>query len=146
MSHIADVLETIGKKITSHPNFKNVPIYWDEMELSPNSTSFPCIQFKPRSWQPNEYCDEQERILEIRILTNGEDKRKVILQLFDFEEGVRKVLDKAINSSEFTFFELKLLGASEISGMTYNKNDIDSYKGTKTMFSSLIVLSYLLRY
>ena len=43
-------------------------------------------------------------------------------------------------------FDLKFLGGSEIGALKNNKEDSESYKGSKTLFSSMIVLSYEVRY
>lgn len=145
MSRISEILETIGKKITSQPKFKDTPIYWDEIELTPNTAHFPCLLFKLNAWQPSDSC-EYERILEIRIVSSTKDKRSAMVGLWDLEEQLREVLDEAILSSEFDNFELDLLGGSELAILRYAKRDPDSYKSTGTLNSSVIIVYYRLRY
>ncbi|MCF0115998.1 MAG: hypothetical protein HUJ56_11660 [Erysipelotrichaceae bacterium] len=146
MSKIAEILEAIGKKIISDPLFKDIPIYWDDALMTRNNAHLPAIMFKVRSWSPTRgYC-ECERILEIRLLTATKDPKRAVLDLWDYEEKLNTVLDEAVLSPEFNFFELEKKGGSELAVMTYAKKDKDSYKTTGTLNASVIIDYYNLRY
>ena len=135
-----DVLDTLAKGLSERPELKLVSIYFDEAELSPNSISFPCIQFQPMAWRKTKRC-EYERELQVRIIVNTRTKRDAIVELYNYEEIVRN----AIDDLELDF-ELDLIGGSQIAILQYINKDPDSYKSTKTLYGSAIAIRYLLRY
>lgn len=143
MSTISDILTIINDAFTSNPEFSNVPIYWDEIELSPNSTVFPSLLFKLREWKPSKDCSAW-RVLEVWILSNTQYPRDILLELWDYEEQVRTVMDGIMLSNNS--FDLKELGGSEILAMRTNRENAESYKGTKDLFSNLQIIYYKLQY
>ena len=84
-----------------------------------------------------------ERQLDILLISTTEERREGIVgQLFYFSEVLKKIIDDyAMRTPYLTFIE-----GSPIHGRAYNRESIDSYKETKQLFTSMIVLSYLLRY
>lgn len=143
MSSISEVLSQINNGFEDNPNFEGVPIYWDEIELSPNSTAFPCLLLKLREWRPSNSCSAQ-RILEVWIMSNTQYPRDILLELWDYEESVREVMD-AVNLSK-SGFDLKELGGSEVLAMRPNKANAESYKGAKDLWSNLLIIYYNLQY
>ena len=144
MSEISDVLTYINDSFDKNPDFDGVPIYWDEIELSPNSISFPSLMFKLRAWKPTKGCDVAERVLEVRIMSNTQYPRDILLELWNYEESVREVMNEI--SMESTGFELEEVGGSEVLAMRPNRENEESYKAAKDLWSNLIVIYYKLRY
>lgn len=148
MSTIQSALEYIANKIRKHPSFKRIPIYWDDIELSPNSASFPCIVFHAGAWT-REYasgCDTYKRTLEIILADNNLNKREAIMNLWNYNEALLEVMDDVEFYNETDDFELKLMGGSELAVLRYVNKDKDSYKAAKTTFASLVSVYYELRY
>ena len=142
---ISQVLEVVSKHIAEHEDFTDVPIYWDEAELDPNSIAFPCIQLQPLEWEKGRGCDF-EREFQVRIITSTESKREALLQLYDFEEKLREIIDEVSLDSEAWFFELRLIGGTSVAMLRYVTQDRDSYKSAKTNYGSIIAIRYNLRY
>ena len=142
---ISQVLQIVSQHIADHEDFTNVPIYWDEVELDPNTISFPCIQLQPLEWEKGKGCDF-EREFQVRILTSTESKREALLQLYDFEQKLREILDEVNLDSQADFFELQLIGGSSVAMLRYINQDRDSYKSAKTNYGSIIAIRYNLRY
>ena len=142
---ISQVLEIISKHISSHEDFKEVPIYWNEAELEPNSLSLPCVQLQPFAWERGRDCDF-ERELQVRIITSTESKREALLQLYDFEQSLRTIMEEISYDPLASFFELDLIGGTDVGMLQYVTQDRDSYKSAKTNYGSIIAIRYNLRY
>lgn len=138
-----EILDTLAKGLSEQPELKMISIYFDESELSPNSISFPCIQFQPMAWRKGVGC-EYEREFQIRIIVNTRTKRDALVELYNYEEIVRKAVSEIMK--EEMEFELDLIGGSQIAILQYINSDPDSYKSTKTLYGSAIAIRYLLRY
>lgn len=138
-----EILDTLANNLAKHQDLQLISFYFDEAELSPNSISFPCIQFQPLSWRVGKGC-EYERELQIRIIVNTRTKRDAIIELYNYEVIVRKAVSEIMK--EETGFELDLIGGTQIAILRYINNDPDSYKSTKTLYGSAIAIRYLLRY
>ena len=144
MSTVSDVLTVINEYFDSNPRFDGVPIYWDEVEMTPNTLSFPALLFKLRAWKPSDGCDIRERVLEVWILSNTQYPRDILTQLWDYEESVREVMNE-VNMTA-AGFEVNEIGGSEVLAMQYNRENKESYKAAKDVWSNLIVIYYNLRY
>lgn len=142
---ITQILKQVSEVLSSHKDLEDVPIYWDEAELNPNNIQFPCIQLQPLEWEKGKGCDF-EREFQIRVIHKTESKREAILQLYDFEQNIREVMDEIIYDPECNWFELKLIGGSQIAVLQYLNKDPDSYKSAKTVYGSIIGIRYELRY
>ena len=142
---ITQILKQVSEVLSSHKDLEDVPIYWDEAELNPNNVQFPCIQLQPLEWEKGKGCDF-EREFQIRVIHKTESKREAILQLYDFEQNIREVMDEMIYDPECNWFELKLIGGSQIAVLQYLNKDPDSYKSAKTVYGSIIGIRYELRY
>ena len=139
-----EILDSLANKLSSHEDLQLVSFYFDEAELSPNNVSFPCIQFQPLAWRKGKGCD-YERELQIRIFVNTRTKREAIIELYNYEEIVRKAVSEIMMEEDYGF-ELDLIGGTQIAILQYINRDPDSYKSTKTLFGSAIAIRYLLRY
>lgn len=139
-----EILDILANKLSSHEDLQLVSFYFDEAELSPNDVSFPCIQFQPLAWRKGKGCD-YERELQIRIFVNTRTKREAIIELYNYEEIVRKAVSEIMMEEDYGF-ELDLIGGTPPAILQYINRDPDSYKSTKTLFGSAIAIRYLLRY
>lgn len=144
MSKMNEILDTLAKGLSEREELQYISIYFDEAELSPNSISFPCIQFQPMAWRTGVGC-EYERELQIRIIVNTRTKRDAIVELYNYEEIVRNAVSDILMTTECDF-ELNLIGGTQIAVLQYINSDPDSYKSTKTLYGSAIAIRYLLRY
>ena len=142
-SKIGTILEEISAEITGTETFKNTPIFYDFIELDANNLPPSCIVYKPLNWRMDKTNCNYERQLDILLISTTEERREGIVgQLFYFSEVLKKIIDDyAMRTPYLTFIE-----GSPIHGRAYNRESIDSYKETKQLFTSMIVLSYLLRY
>lgn len=142
---IVKILKAVSDTLASHKDLEDVPIYWDEAELDPNKVQFPCIQLQPLQWERGKGCDF-EREFQIRVINKTESKREAILQLYDFEQNIREVMKNIINDPQCDWFELQLIGGSQIAILQYLNRDPDSYKSAKTVYGSIIGIRYNLKY
>ena len=142
--NMKEILDALAEGLSQNENLEYISIYFDEAELSPNSISFPCIQFQPMAWRKGKWC-EYERELQVRIIVNTRTKRDAIMELYNYEEIVRSAIDELVRDNDFEF-ELALIGGSQIAILQYINKDPDSYKSTKTLYGSAIAIRYLLRY
>lgn len=142
---IIKILEAVSDALASHKDLEDVPIYWDEAELNPNEVQFPCIQLQPLEWEKGKGCDF-EREFQIRVINKTESKRDAVLQLYEFEQNIREIMDGLIYDPNTDWFELKLIGGSQIAVLQYLNKDPDSYKSAKTLYGSIIGIRYILRY
>lgn len=137
-----EILDTLASNLAKHPDLQLISFYFDESELSPNSISFPCIQFQPLAWRVGKGCD-YEREVQIRIIVNTRTKREAIMELYNYEVIVRNAVSEIVKEVEFEF---NLIGGTQIAILQYINKDPDSYKSTKTLYGSAIAIRYLLRY
>ena len=142
-SKIAGILETISEEITTNDIFEGTPIFYDFIEVDANNLPPACIVYKPLEWRMDKSNCNYERQLDIVILITEEERREgVVGQLFMFGEKMKKVMDNVsmkINGIDF-------LQGSPVTGFAYNRKGRNSYKETPDVFTSMIVLSYLIRY
>lgn len=143
-SKIGEVLEYISQEITNTETFNDTPIFYDFIELDANNLPPSCIVYKPLEWEYDISQCHYERQLDIVLLITDEDRREGIIgQLNMFSEK----LDETMRDVAMTApFYLQFLQGSPIQAFAYNRKSSDSYKETNQLFSSMVVLSYLLRY
>lgn len=142
-SKIGEILEEITDEIISTDTFKKTPIFYDFIEVDANNVPPTCIIYKPLTAFPDDSHCHYERQLDIILLITTEERREGIVgQLHKFSERLKDILDEYSLKSNY----LTWLQTSPIHARAYNRESIDSYKETKQLFSSMIVLSYLLRY
>ena len=143
LSRMANVMEIIGKAITTNTDFETIPVFWDMAEVFPDNMPRTCIVFNMKEWrEDNTHC-HYERQFDIGIIHNTDYSREITLRLSKYAEDMKELIDNLILTSNL---DLTFLQGSQIYYLRNNKEDVESYKGTKTLFSSMIVLSYLLRY
>ncbi len=144
-SKIGAILETISEEITKTETFEDTPIYYDFIEVDANIIPPSCIVYKPLDWKMDKTNCNYERQLDIVLLITTEERREgVVGQLFMFGEKMKEIMDTIERTSSTVF--IQFIQGSPVQGFAYNRESVDSYKETKQLFTSMIVLSYLLRY
>ena len=143
-SKIANVLELISQKITADPTFAETPIFYDFIEVDPNNLPPSCIVYKPLKWENTRDGCNYQRQIDIVMLTTAEERREGIVgQLFMFSELLKEIIDEVIMT---TNIDLSFIEGSPVQGFQYNRRGKDSYKETSQLFTSMVILSYNLRY
>lgn len=145
LSRINQVYESLGDLITHDENFEDIPIYWSMFELTANELPPTAIVFEntPFGYDQNE-CNYETQ-LDIIIIHNTDYVREIIKRLSKYAESMIELMESHIINDYHTY-ELQFLRGSEIRAVQNNRKDAESYKGSKMLYSSLIVLSYNLRY
>ena len=143
MSKYAIVLEQLGTAITDDTDFNKVPVRWDMIELIPDNMTTTEIVLQGKPYRLDATGCVYERQLDIIIIHNTNHPRSITLRLTKYAETMKDIIDNLLLTSNL---DLTFLQTSEIRAMRNNREDAESYKGSKTLFSSMIVLSYLLRY
>ena len=143
LSKISTIFEGVGETISKSPDFKKVPIKWGMIEVTPNTMppTLVVLEAKPFEYDVTGCC--YERQLDIIIIHNTNQEREIFLRLTKYSESLIELLKEyslTIN------YDLQFLQGSDIYALRNNREDSESYKGAKTDFSSMIVLTYMLRY
>ena len=146
LSKINSVFEDLGKIITTSDSFKKIPIKWAMYEVTPNNMPPTLIIFEALPFTVNgNYNCEYERQLDIIIVHNTNHEREISKRLSKYAEDMVELMYNHMENTSQNY-ELEFIQGSEIRALQNNRKNEESYKGTKTLFSSLIVLSYLVRY
>ena len=124
--------------------FENTPIFYDFIEVDANNLPPTCIVYKPLEWQMDKSNCNFERQLDIVLIITTEERREGIVgQLFMFAEKMKELMDNVVMTSPIP---IQFIQGSPVKGFAYNRKSNDSYKEQSTLFTSMIVLSYLVRY
>lgn len=149
LSRLATVFEELGLAITNYTDkdgvtpFEDIPVFWDMVELSVNTMPPTCIVFSAKEWQNDKTHCHIERQIDICIIHNTDYAREITLRLTNYSETLKDIIDEVILTSNI---DLTFVNGSPIGYLKNVREDSESYKGSKTLFSSIIILSYLLRY
>lgn len=143
-SRIGELLENISGEITKTEMFNDTPIFYDFIEVDANNLPPSCIVYKPLEWKLDQTGCNYERQLDIILVITAEERREGIVgQLFMFSEKLKEIMDKIILESNYY---ITFIQGSPVQGFGYHRKSTDSYKETNQLFTSIAVLSYLLRY
>ena len=145
LSKINMVFEDLGGIITKSEEFNQIPIKWAMFEVTPNNMPPTLIVFEVKPFKYNPHDCWYERQLDILIIHNTNYEREIIKRLSKYAEDLIKLIETHMDT-HIGDYQLEFIQGSEIRALRNNREDTESYKGSKTLFSSLIVLSYLLRY
>jgi len=146
LSKVSEIMQSLGQLITQdEQRFLDIPIYYSIIELMPDNMPDTAVVFELKPFQYDIPNCNYERQLDIIIIHNTDYEREIILRLSKYAEDMIDLLSDHMMTSN-TNYELQFLQGSEIRAKRNNREDAESYKGSKTLYSSLIVLSYLLRY
>ena len=143
------ILVQLRDLIQDSEEFKNIPIYFDESELSPND-SLPCISFKVGQKEvlgdTSNYCGEYSRRLEIRLHTETLDKRQLQSELYSYEEQLVNLINTArMNGSIADFYDIEETGASSIGALMFNARK-EANQFNMVFFSNLLRIRFVIRY
>ena len=145
LSKISGIMQELGKLITEdEQRFLDIPIYYSMIELIADNMPDTAVVLEILPFMVENNC-EYQRQLDIVIIHNTDYEREIILRLTKYAEDMIDLMNEHILFGGANY-ELKFLRGSEIRAKRNNREDTESYKGAKTNYSSLIVLSYLLRY
>ena len=145
LSKISTIMQELGKVITNdEERFLDIPIYYSMIELIADNMPTTAVVLEILPFITENNCEFQ-RQLDIIIIHNTDYEREIILRLTKYAEDMIDLINEHIEFGGGNY-ELKFIKGSEIRSKRNNREDADSYKGAKTNYSSLIVLSYLLRY
>ena len=145
LSKINTIFEDLGEIITKSDDFNQIPIKWAMFELTPNNMPPTVIVFEAKPFQYDITTCGYERQLDILIIHNTNNEREIIKRLSKYAEDMIELLKLHMDTC-IGNYQMEFLQGSEIRALRNNREDTESYKGSKTLFSSLIVLSYSLRY
>lgn len=146
LSKISNIMQSLGQLITNdEERFLDIPIYYSMIELISDNMPPTAVVFEPKPFRYDISNCNFERQLDIIIIHNTDYEREIILRLSKYAEDMVELLGEhmLVNPDNY---ELEFVRGSEIRAKRNNREDAESYKGSKTLFSSLIVLTYFLRY
>lgn len=144
LSKYASVLDFLGQAITTDTDFHKIPVYYDMIELIADDMPTTAIVLQGKPYELDDSQCNYERQLDVIIIHNTNYPRSITLRLTKYGEDMKNTIDNILMTTND--FEMTFLQGSEIRAMRNNREDSESYKGSKTLYSSIIVLSYLLRY
>lgn len=144
LSKYVSVLDFLGQAITTNTNFHKIPVYYDMVELIADDMPTTAIVLQGKPYELDDSQCNYERQLDVIIIHNTNHPRSITLRLTKYGEDMKDTIEEVLQASND--FEMTFLQGSEIRATRNNREDSESYKGSKTLYSSLIVLSYLLRY
>lgn len=142
-----NILINLRDVIRESDEFKDLNIYFDESELSPN-VSLPIISFQvgdKEVEESNSYCTTYERELDIKLHTKTLDKRLLQSELYEYEEQMIRVIQSAQISNKFTGFEVIETGASSIGALMFHARN-EGGQFNETFFSNLLSIHFKIRY
>lgn len=146
LSKISEIMQSLGQLITTDEDrFLDIPIYYSMIELISDNMPPTAVVFELQPFRYDIPNCSYRRELDVIIIHNTDYEREIILRLTKYAEDMVELLSEYMQNSN-TNFEMDFLQGSEIRAKRNNREDAESYKGSKTLFSSLIVLTYLLRY
>ena len=140
LSNYANSLDIIGQAITDNTDFDEIPVYYDMIELIEDNMPTTAIVLQGKPFQLDATNCLFERQLDVIIVHNTDNQREVTLRLSKYAELMYQTINNIVLT---TNIDLTFLQGSEIKAQRNNREDSESYKGSKTLYSSIIVLSYL---
>lgn len=142
------ILVCIRDIIQESDDFKDIDVYFDDSELSPNQT-LPCVSFKVGQKEvlsSSALCNEYSRRLEIRLHTETLDKRQLQSQLYSYEEQLISTINQAkLDGRIPDFFDIVETGSSQIYALMHlARKEANQYNAT--FFSNLLKVRFVIRY
>ena len=140
MSEFADILLNIRDCLNNSEEFKGVEVYFDDSEMNPN-IKLPAISFKVNKKKVidgDAFCTTYSREVEIRLHTKTLDKRQLQEELYDYEEDLVTVLNRAkLNNTICNNYELVETKSSGIGALMWNARQ-EGGQFNKIFFSNII--------
>lgn len=148
MSVWGDILVSLRDVIQSSEEFKNIGVYYDDAEMSPN-VPLPAISFKVGKKEvlnSSSYCTEYSRNIQIRLHTKTLDKRDLQEELYDYEEQLVSVLNNAkMNGDIPSYYEIDETGSSNINALMFNSRK-EANQFNMIFFSNMLKINFQIRY
>lgn len=149
ISTFEKILVELRDLIQNSDEFKNIPVYFDDSELSPNE-SLPAISFKVGQKEvldtSSASCIDYSRRIEIRLHTETLDKRKLQSELYSYEEQLCNLINTASMTNQLSnFYEIRETGASSIGALMFNARK-EANQFNMIFFSNLLRVRFVIRY
>lgn len=148
MSVFENILIDLRNCIQKSDEFKDIDVYFDDSEMTPN-ISLPAISFKVNRSEVVEYCtDEIEviRHIEIRLHTETLDKRLLQSELYDYEEQLSRLITiSKLNGTIANFYEIMQTGSRGIGALMFNSRK-EANQFNMIFFSNILRVSFDVRY
>ena len=148
MSVFEDILVNLRDIIQESDEFKDIDVYYDDSEMNPN-VSLPAVSFKvgKKTVLSNQAsCTEYIRRVEIRLHTETIDKRLLQSELYDFEEQLISVLNRAkLNGSIGDYYEIVEVGSNSIGALMFNSRK-EANQFNMIFFSNILRIKFDVRY
>ena len=148
MSVFEEILVNLRDCIQDSEEFKDIDVYFDDSEMTPN-ISLPAISFKVNRSEVVEYCTDEIEILrhmEIRLHTETLDKRLLQSELYDYEEQLSRLITTSkLNGTIANFYEIRQTGSRGIGALMFNARK-EANQFNMTFFSNILRVSFDVRY
>lgn len=148
MSVFEDILVNLRDCIQESDEFKDIDVYFDDSEMTPN-ISLPAVSFKVNRREVVEYCVGEVEVLrhiEIRLHTETLDKRLLQSELYDYEEQLSKLISTAkIDGRIANFYEIWETGSRGIGALMFNSRK-EANQFNMIFFSNILRVSFDVRY
>lgn len=148
ISKFEKILIEIRDLIQNSEEFKDLEVYFDESELSPN-VALPCLSFKVGQKEvlnSSASCTEYSRRLEIRLHTETLDNRTLQSELYSYEEQlVTLIHDAQLNGLLSDYYEIEETGSSSIGALMYHARK-EANQFNMSFFSNLLRVRFVIRY
>ena len=148
MSKWESILVSLRDIIQSSNEFKNIEVYYDDSELSPN-VPLPAISFKVGKKEvlsSKADCTEYQRKLTINLHTKTLDKRELQMELYEYEEQLVSIINNTRMRGEIpNFYEIVETGSSSIGALMFNARK-EANQFNMIFFSNILKVNFLIRY
>lgn len=148
MSVFEEILVNLRDCIQDSEEFKDIDVYFDDSEMTPN-ISLPAISFKVNRSEVVEYCTDEIEILrhmEIRLHTETLDKKLLQSELYDYEEQLSRLITTSkLNGTIANFYEIQQTGSRGIGALMFNARK-EANQFNMTFFSNILRVSFDVRY
>jgi len=148
MSVFVDILVSLRDIIQSSDEFKNIGVYYDESEMNPN-VPLPAISYKVGKKEvlnSSSSCTEYSRKIQIRLHTKTLDKRDLQEELYEYEEQLVSVLNKArMNGKIPNYYDIVETGSSSIGALMFNSRK-EANQFNMIFFSNILKINFEIRY
>ena len=148
MSVWADILVNLKDVIQSSDEFKNIGVYYDDVEMDPN-TVLPAISYKVGKKEvlsSKADCTEYQRKLTINLHTMTLDKRELQMELYEYEEQLVSIINNARIKGEIPdYYDIVETGSSSIGALMFNARK-EANQFNMIFFSNILKVNFLIRY
>lgn len=148
VSVFEDILVDLRDCIQESDEFKDIDVYFDDSEMTPN-ISLPAVSFKVNRREVVEYCVDQVEVvrhIEIRLHTETLDKRLLQSELYDYEEQLSKLISTAkMDGRIANFYEINEIGSRGIGALMFNSRK-EANQFNMIFFSNILRVSFDIRY